>query len=543
MNRRLVRRPAVAALMLCIAGSWLLFTAGSCSREAARRSERMEGTLDWCVPHEVPESECTRCNPELIPAFKAKGDWCVEHGIPESQCVLCDPGRRRTPPAEVTAQGSPTGEGEAVASRRADPRDVGESPSNGRGADGLEAAGSGILSEDGFCSEHGVPEAVCAVCLPSLAAVLEVPELPRPTHRGPLIRLATADAARKAGLRAVRAARPPDRERVAVLAQVAFDGDRFARVACPAGGTIESIAVDLGDHVQAGQPLAILRSAEIAEARARAQSAQAHLRLAESEHARGLALHERGLLPERELLEGERELEVARAEDEGARRRLHALGVGEELGSAAHASDRLALTSPITGTVVGRTAMAGQVVDGEEVLLEVADTRSYWVNLDVPEATSNRVRMGQAIEIELDAYPGMRFAGTIVAVGGALHPENRMLRARARVADPEGMLKANLFGTGTIATGSARAQATVPREALQIVESVPVVFVRHEDDLFEVRAIHAGPPQEGRVPVLAGLEPNEEVVTDGSFLLKTHISKGSIGEGCCDVVETLGRRR
>lgn len=55
---------------------------------------------DWCQEHEVPESLCTRCNPSLIPAFKATGDWCVEHGLPESQCKLCNPNLRIERPAK-----------------------------------------------------------------------------------------------------------------------------------------------------------------------------------------------------------------------------------------------------------------------------------------------------------------------------------------------------------------------------------------------------------------------------------------------------------
>lgn len=46
---------------------------------------------DWCGEHGVPESQCTRCNPELAAAFKATGDWCPEHGLPESQCLKCNP--------------------------------------------------------------------------------------------------------------------------------------------------------------------------------------------------------------------------------------------------------------------------------------------------------------------------------------------------------------------------------------------------------------------------------------------------------------------
>jgi hypothetical protein len=60
---------------------------------------------DWCAEHGVPESQCTRCNPSLVAAFKATGDWCEEHGVPESQCRLCNPGLKiERPPKKEAAQ-------------------------------------------------------------------------------------------------------------------------------------------------------------------------------------------------------------------------------------------------------------------------------------------------------------------------------------------------------------------------------------------------------------------------------------------------------
>lgn len=58
---------------------------------------------DWCGEHQVPESQCTLCNPSLVAAFKATGDWCEEHALPESQCRLCNPNLRleRPPKAET----------------------------------------------------------------------------------------------------------------------------------------------------------------------------------------------------------------------------------------------------------------------------------------------------------------------------------------------------------------------------------------------------------------------------------------------------------
>jgi thiol-disulfide isomerase/thioredoxin len=41
--------------------------------------------------HRVPQENCTRCHPELVPRFQAAKDWCGEHGVPESQCFTCHP--------------------------------------------------------------------------------------------------------------------------------------------------------------------------------------------------------------------------------------------------------------------------------------------------------------------------------------------------------------------------------------------------------------------------------------------------------------------
>lgn len=87
----------------------LLFVIGACSKSAENATPAKEQATkpegaghaaknvvpgsheDWCAEHAVPESQCTRCDPSLVAAFKATGDWCVEHGLPESQCLKCNP--------------------------------------------------------------------------------------------------------------------------------------------------------------------------------------------------------------------------------------------------------------------------------------------------------------------------------------------------------------------------------------------------------------------------------------------------------------------
>jgi hypothetical protein len=71
-----------------------LLLAAACSRETQHAPAKLvPGSYeDWCVEHAVPESKCTRCDPDLVAAFQATNDWCAEHGLPESQCLRCNPG-------------------------------------------------------------------------------------------------------------------------------------------------------------------------------------------------------------------------------------------------------------------------------------------------------------------------------------------------------------------------------------------------------------------------------------------------------------------
>jgi predicted small lipoprotein YifL len=59
---------------------------------------------DWCDEHQVPETQCTRCDPSLVPAFKAAGDWDEQHGLPMSQCSIHNPNLKIVRPPKPEGQ-------------------------------------------------------------------------------------------------------------------------------------------------------------------------------------------------------------------------------------------------------------------------------------------------------------------------------------------------------------------------------------------------------------------------------------------------------
>ena len=151
----------------------------------------------------------------------------------------------------------------------------------------------------------------------------------------------------------------------------------------------------------------------------------------------------------------------------------------------------------------------------------------------MPEADLAFVASGQTVTIRVEGIEE-EFPGTIDYVAPEIDPHTRTARARVRVANPKGVLRANMYGRGEIALGAARASVMVPREAVQRAGDVQLVFVKKAADLFETRRVKLGVTGEQDIEILAGVTAGEEVVTTGSFLLKTETLKGAIGAGCCE---------
>ena len=234
-----------------------------------------------------------------------------------------------------------------------------------------------------------------------------------------------------------------------------------------------------------------------------------------------------GVSSQRALLDAEREREQARADVASAQSALTMVGASRD-GSA-----RYTLTAPIAGVVTQRHATIGRLVDGDDTLFEVVDPSVMWIELDVAEADLALVRVGQPVAIALDMLPDRELTAELSYVAPAIDLRTRTAVARAPLPNPDGSLRANLFGRGRIAVSDPRAAVWVPRSAVQRARATSVVFVRIAADLFEARRVAVAAVNGERASVTGRVSAGDDVVTDGSFLLKTETLKESIGAGCC----------
>lgn len=430
-----------------------------------------------CAEHGVLEAVCTKCNPALIPVFKARGDWCDEHGFPESFCPSCHPERGGRPAADVGA--------DDAASRR--------------------VAGSAVGPEDGVAGSAVGPE------------------------DGITVRFLTRETARLAGLRFVAAVSQPTTRDVIATARVSYDAARVAQINARMPGVVRVIRADVGTPVAVNAPLAIIESAGVGAEQSRLQAGRMRLEVADANYTRLESLRSGGIATERDLLAARREREEARADVRAA---SASLGM---VGAVSRGSARYTLTSPIAGVVTQRGATIGRLVDADDTVFEVVDPSVMWIDLDVPESELALVAIGQTATVVFDGLPRREFSGAISYLAPAIDTRTRTALARVPLGNADGALRANAFGRGRIAVTDPSAAVLVPRAAVQRARDVNLVFVRVAEDVFEGRRVIVGPAHGDLLSVVGRVEAGDDVVTDGSFLLKTETLKESIGAGCCEV--------
>lgn len=368
-----------------------------------------------------------------------------------------------------------------------------------------------------MCAEHDVPEAQCAVCKPDLAAKLKPGESMK-------VRLPSTNSTSIVGIQTAAPQTGAIADGIECVATVNFNQNKLAQIAAPVGGIVHDVDADLGTKVREQQTVARIWSASIAESIARA--VLAHQTLDRERKLRAGKVTSQATLDEAEAMHS------------AACQQLRTLGFTEaqidELGQRPQEQVLMEVRAPFAGEIVERSAVRGALVDAGRPLFTVADLSVMWAMLQVPEPALPRMRVGHAVELRVDSLPDRVFTGKLTWIGAALDEHTRMARARAEFANPDGILKDGMFASARILTRQTEGALLVPASAVQRIEGKPLVFVKLADDLFDARAVQLGAKSNGRLEILAGLQPREEIAVTHAFAIKSAMLMSRLGAGCAD---------
>jgi len=190
----------------------------------------------------------------------------------------------------------------------------------------------------------------------------------------------------------------------------------------------------------------------------------------------------------------------------------------------------LEIKAPIDGVITERKSTAGELVTKETQIYMISDPADLWVIAEIKERDIGAVKVGQDASFTVLAYPEEQFRGKVVRIGNRVEEESRTLEVRIEVSNPDGRLKPGMFADVEIVTTIQENVLLIADTALQSDGDDQIVFVALEEDKFEKRVIKTGMEQRGRLQVLDGVKEGEKVVTVGSFILKSEMLKGELGE-------------
>ncbi len=190
----------------------------------------------------------------------------------------------------------------------------------------------------------------------------------------------------------------------------------------------------------------------------------------------------------------------------------------------------LELKASIDGVIIERGATAGELVDKSKAIYTISDPAQLWAIAEVKERDIAAVKLDQDAAFTTLAFPDEKFHGKVVLIGNQVEAGSRTIEVRIAVDNADGRLKPGMFADVEITTTILDNVLLIPDGALQTDGEEQIVFVALDGNKFEKRIVKLGLEQAGRVQILSGVKAGENIVTEGSFILKSEMLKGQLGE-------------
>jgi len=277
-------------------------------------------------------------------------------------------------------------------------------------------------------------------------------------------------------------------------------------IALKVGGYIDKLYVDQeGMHVHKGEPLFALYSPELQVSEQELISAVRSQKSLGSDSSTTVRKEAENLVA-------------------SARRKLELWDLDEREIDAIAKADRaprdVTFYSPATGHLEDKMIVQGSAVQPGMKLMRISDHSLMWLDAQVYEQQISLVKMGQTVEVTLDAVPGKTFRGKVSFIYPHLDHLTRTLTVRATFDNPDFELKPGMYADAAIVSEPVEDALQVPQEAVIDTGTKQIVFVAQGDGHFSPRSVRAGlRGDDDKVQILDGLSDGDKVVTSGQFLM------------------------
>jgi cobalt-zinc-cadmium efflux system membrane fusion protein len=318
--------------------------------------------------------------------------------------------------------------------------------------------------------------------------------------------------------------------RISATAMVEANAGAVAQVTSEIPARVVKLVAQLGQRVSRGEPLVIMSSVELGEAKTGYLKARSLEGITSQHLRREQELYAKKISPLKDLLEARAQHDSALAEYKAAREKLRLLIPASQISELQWSGNgqplsEFPLISPIAGTLVRRDLSIGSMIDrNSSAPLTIINLERVWVMANIFEHDLATLKTGEQVDVTADAYTDKVFSGQITYIGDEVDRRTRTVQTRIEVANPEHLLKPGMFAKAAISAGDSREVLAAPESAVYQIDGHSAVFVAAGNDGFEVRPVRLGSRGGGTVEILSGLKQGELVVEKGGLALKSLIA-------------------
>jgi len=318
------------------------------------------------------------------------------------------------------------------------------------------------------------------------------------------------------------------------VGSIDFDEDMAVQVFTPYQGRIIALYAAVGDDVKKGQTLFTIDSPDLLQAESTLIAAAGVLDLTTRNLARLRELYKTLAISQRDLEQGISDQQTAEGNLRAARDAVRIFGKTDpdidRIVADRSADPSLIVPSPIDGRITARSAAPGLLVQpgNAPAPYTVADIDQMWMLADVPEADSPAFRLGQQVQLTLNAFPGRTFDGTITTIGASVDPNTRRVLVRSEIKDPQHELRSGMFGNFVIRIGAPLRSPGIPLDGVvREGDGTMSVWVTADRRRFTKRTVKIGAQREGYRQILEGVRVGELAATEGALFLSNALATAS----------------
>jgi len=315
------------------------------------------------------------------------------------------------------------------------------------------------------------------------------------------------------------------------VGSIDFNEELETQVFPPYQGKIIGVFAAIGDDVKKGQTLFTIDSPDLLAAESNLITAAGVMDLTTRNLARLQELYKTRAVSQRDLDQGISDQQTAEASLRTGRDAVRIFGKSDAeidtIVAQRKADPTLVVPSPIDGRITDRNAAPGLFVQpgSAPAPFTVADINTMWMLANVVEADAPAFRIGQSLQVTLQAFPGRVFDGIITTIGATVDPNTRRVLVRSDIKNPRHDLLSGMFGNFTIAIGAPVRSPAVPLAGVvREGDGTQTVWVTADRRKFTKRTVRIGDRREGYRQIVEGLQVGELVATEGAIFLSNMLA-------------------